>query len=297
VRLNDSVDPRYVSHFFQTKNYWSQVALAARGAAQAGVNASTLRAVKVPVVPLLEQRRVADVLDRAEELRAKRRAARALVDTLTQSIFLDLFGEPSTNPMGWERLPIGALISMGPQNGLYKPSSEYGRGTPILRIDAFYNGSVTDLASLKRVELSEGERSNYGLRPGDIVINRVNSREYLGKSALIPTLMEPTVFESNMMRLRLDESRIDPMYAVQFLQSGYIRSQIAKASKDAVNQSSINQQDVQSFQINVPPLMLQREFAERVSHVEKLKAGHRASAAQLDVLFASLQQRAFRGEL
>jgi type I restriction enzyme S subunit len=78
VRLNDSVDPRYVSHFFQTKNYWSQVALAARGAAQAGVNASTLRAVKVPVVPLLEQRRVADVLDRAEELRAKRRAARAL---------------------------------------------------------------------------------------------------------------------------------------------------------------------------------------------------------------------------
>ena len=251
----------------------------------------------IPLPALPEQRRIAAILDRADALRAKRRAALAQLDTLAQSIFIDMFGDPATNPKGWSRLSLGDLLILGPQNGIYKPMSEYGSGTPILRIDGFYSGVVTKLATLKQVRLSAEEIVHYGLRAGELVLNRVNSMEYLGKSAIIPMLAEPTVFESNMMRIAVNTKKVLPQYVVQFLQTTFIRGQIFTAAKHAVNQSSINQQDVKGFQINLPPLSLQHEFARHVTTVEKLKMVHRASLDELDALFAALQHRAFRGGL
>ena len=103
----------YVSHFFATPDYWVQITKGARGAAQPGVNATTLKALTIPLPPLTEQRRIAEVLDRAEALRAKRRAAIAQLDTLTQSIFLDLFGDPVTErPTGWPHTnKLGELLT------------------------------------------------------------------------------------------------------------------------------------------------------------------------------------------
>jgi type I restriction enzyme, S subunit len=244
-----------------------------------------------------DRRRIAEVLDRAEALRAKRRAALAQLDTLTQAIFLDLFGDPANNPKGWPRVELGELIATGPQNGLYKPSTDYGSGVPILRIDAFYDGEVTGLGALKRVRISDEERELYALHAGDIVVNRVNSMEYLGKSALIPQLDEPAVFESNMMRFEIDLTRVEPGYIVQFLQSRFVKGQILTAAKHAVNQSSVNQQDIKGFRINVPPIPLQQDFMRRVDAVRKVEAVQHASLTELDALFAALQHLAFRGEL
>jgi type I restriction enzyme S subunit len=264
---------------------------------QATVSRDALSSLKLPLPPLPEQRRIAEILDKADALRAKRRAALAQLDTLTQSIFLDMFGDPTTNPKGWPIAKLGELITVGPQNGLYRPASDYGSGTPILRIDAFYDGVVTELATLKRVRISSEEISLYGLKPGDIVVNRVNSREYLGKSALIPELPEPTVFESNMMRFGVDARRLHPVYLINHLQTRHVRAQILRASKDAVNQSSINQQDVKGISITLPPLAQQERFARYVGASQVLASAHRASAVTLNVLFASLQGQAFAGDL
>jgi type I restriction enzyme S subunit len=253
--------------------------------------------ILVPVPSLPEQRWIAEILDKADALRAKRRAALAQLDTLTQSIFLDMFGDPATNPKTWAVTKLGELISSGPQNGLYKPASDYGSGTPILRIDAFYGGVVTGLARLKRVRISDQEKALYSLRSGEIVINRVNSREYLGKSALIPALPEPIVFESNMMRFGIDTARIDPVYLIQLLQMRQVRAHILRSAKDAVNQSSVNQQDVKTMPVVLPPMSQQQLFARRVRSLGILDERQRASSVELDALFASLQHRAFRGDL
>ena len=125
----------------------------------------------------------------------------------------------------------------------------------------------------------------------------MNSLEYLGKSALIPHLDEPTVFESNMMRFGVDRDSVEPDYIVEFLQTAFVKAQILTAAKNAVNQSSINQQDVKGLRINVPPLSVQRDFVRGASAVERLKTTHLASLAELDALFAALQHRAFRGDL
>jgi type I restriction enzyme S subunit len=206
------VDSKFLYHWLRKNRPYLESL--GNGATFKEVSKAVVSRIEIPLPPLPEQRRIAEILDKADALRVKRRAALAQLDTLTRSIFLDMFGDPATNSRGWPISKLGELISVGPQNGLYRPASDYGSGTPILRIDAFYDGVVTGLATLKRVRISSEEIALYGLRPGEIVVNRVNSREYLGKSALIPDLPEPTVFESNMMRFGVDAHRLHPVYLI-----------------------------------------------------------------------------------
>ena len=244
-----------------------------------------------------ERQQIADILDRADDLCVKRRSVLAQLDALNQSIYLYMFGDPGTNPKNWEQINLAELIISGPQNGLYKPSTDYGSGVPILRIDAFYDGVVTGLSELKRVRVSTEELNLFGLNASDIVINRVNSVEYLGKSALIPSLNEPTVFESNMMRFAVDQMKIEPRYLIEFLKSCFVKNQILKAAKRAVNQASINQQDVKKIQINLPPVELQCSYSRRVIELEKRVATNRFAMEKMDELLESLRYGAFLGEL
>ena len=107
VRLQQIADPGYVSHFFQTGDYWGQITKGARGVAQPGVNATTLKSLQIPLPPLAEQKRIAGILDAADALRAKRRESLAQLEALLQSTFLTLFGDPVENPMGWPIAKVG----------------------------------------------------------------------------------------------------------------------------------------------------------------------------------------------
>ncbi len=290
-------DPRWLMHCLNSSGCRHQIANFATGTTRSRISRGNLGKILIPLPPLAEQRRIAAILDKADELRAKRRAAIAKLDTLTQAIFLDMFGDPLTNPKGWPVPMLGELLASGPQNGIYKPASDYGSGTLILRIDGFYDGVITGLDTLKRVRLSEQERALYGLGPGEIVINRVNSREYLGKSAIVPPVNEPIVFESNMMRLGTDPARVNPMYLIQLLQTRSVKAFIQGSAKDAVNQSSINQQDVKAIPVMLPGLPQQEVFAGSVPCIARLITEHRNALAKADDLFSSVQHRAFRGEL
>ncbi|KQR79271.1 restriction endonuclease subunit S [Rhizobium sp. Leaf341] len=256
-----------------------------------------LRAIKLDLPPLDEQKRIAAILDKADQLRHKRRKAIALLDSLTQSIFLEMFGDPDENPKKLPIVDFGSLIVSGPTNGLYKPANAYGSGVRILRINNFYDGAVVELDKLRRLEISQKEQQAYGLSENDLVINRVNSREYLGKSALIPKLEEPVVFESNMMRLSLDQDIISSKYCIDLLQSSSIKQQISMKAKDAVNQSSINQTDVKSLKIMLPSLSKQREYASLALENAERKGRLQDAVVKSDGLFASLQHRAFSGQL
>ena len=254
---------------------------------------SLIKAAKVPLPALEEQRRIVDVLSRAEGIVRLRREARAKAAELVPALFLDMFGDPASNPRGWPVVALGELIIDGPQNGLYKHKSFYGEGTPILRIDGFYDGAVRDLSSLQRVRLAPEEIERYALTANDLVINRVNSPEYLGKSALIPALHEPTVFESNMMRLRLDETRAMPDFIIHSLQTEDLRMQVLASAKHAINQSSINQQDVRALQVLLPPIDLQRQFAAKVDAVSGIIVHQDAALDKARATFDSLLQQAF----
>jgi type I restriction enzyme, S subunit len=127
------------------------------------------------------------------------------------------------------------------------------------------------------------------------LINRVNSRPFLGKSAIVPALNEPTVFESNMMRLAVDRSRVDPRYLIVVLQQRHVRDQLLARAKDAINQSSINQGDVCSVIVQLPPLALQSDFVERSAEAQATIAQQERMLEASDRLVASLMAQLFDG--
>ncbi len=221
-----------------------------------------------------EQQQIACIFKKTDALVSARKEEMEQLDALVKARFVELFGDPGSNPMGWMRKTLQQLVTVEPQNGLYKPQSDYVQdetGIPILRIDVFYNGKVTDFKNLKRLVCSDAEKERYLLKENDIVINRVNSIEYLGKCAHITGMHEDTVFESNMMRFHLDEEQTDAVFITHLLCSKYIYNQILRTAKKAVNQASINQKDVLGFEIYVPPLELQQQFTTFVAEVDKSK--------------------------
>lgn len=249
--------------------------------------------IPVPVCSIEEQLRIVDQISRAEGIVRLRRQAQQKAAELIPALFADMFGDPVRNSKGWPLMTLGDLISAGPTNGLYKHQSAYGSGTPILRIDAFYDGRVTDLAKLKRVQVEPDEQRRFAIAAGDIIVNRVNSPEYLGKSALVPELLEPTVFESNMMRFSIDDQLALPEFVIALLQDPSSRRHFLANAKHAINQSSINQQDVKSLPVFAPPLGLQRQFAQRVSSVVAIEQQQQAAMAKAEAVFGSLLAKAF----
>ena len=204
VRVGGVADPRYVSHFFQTSDYWTQITRSARGVAQPGVNATTLKALGIPLPPLTEQRRIAEVLDRAEALRAKRRAALAQLDTLTESIFLDLFGDPATNPKGWRRVPFGDLltsIDSGQSPTCFdRPAGDNEWG--VLKL-----GAVTwceyDATENKALPPSIKPNLNLEVKPGDLLFTRKNTYELVAACAFVRKTPPRLLMSDLIFRFRL----------------------------------------------------------------------------------------------
>ena len=233
-----------------------------------------VKSVDIPKLSYRKQQHICETLDHVRDAVAYRERQLTKLDELIKARFVEMFGDLVENPKQFPCVLLGSIMTVMPQNGLYKPQSAYVQdkfGTPILRIDGFYNGKVTDFNNLKRLCCTDFEKERYLLVENDIVINRVNSIEYLGKCARISGLQEDTVFESNMMRFHLDDSKVNSTYITTVLCSQYIYRQILTRAKKAVNQASINQGDVQSLNVVVPPLSLQNQFADFVAEVDKSK--------------------------
>lgn len=260
-----------------------------------------LKEMSYTVPALNEQKRLVSLLDtlfakidRSIELLSENiTAADALLPSALNTVFGELGEKYSLNE-------LTKVIEGKIQNGLYKHKDYYNEnGTKILRIDNFYNGKV-NATGIKRLSLTNDEIEKYLLNENDIVINRVNSIEYLGKCAFIDKQIEPMVFESNMMKFSVNEITAS-MYIVYMLQCSQIKEQVEKKAKRAINQCSINQTDVNTLLIPLPPLDIQTktvEYLDSVRHkVEILKRVQNDKINNLKALKASILDRAFKGEL
>lgn len=286
-------DRAYLAYFLRSQRVVELISARTAGARMPRADMDFVFSLPLPLPSLAEQHRIVDLLSRAEGIVRLRRDAEKKAAALIPTLFLDMFGDPTANPNGWPLVALGDLVIDGPQNGLYKHSSLYGEGTPILRIDAFYGGQIRDLNSLKRVRLKPDEIAKFRLQPRDLVINRVNSPEYLGKSTIIPALTEETVFESNMMRLTVDESRALPEYVIELLQTTHAKNHFLANAKHAINQSSVNQQDVKSLTVPMPPLSNQHYFVDMVEHVRSVQAQQFAATTKAQATFDALLAGSF----
>ncbi len=313
VLRSNGPEPRWLFYLVRTASFVDRMSELVQGALYPAVRSKDVRGHVVPIAPFNEQERIADKLDailaRVDACRERldrvpailKRFRQVVLAAATSGKLTEDWREQVQVPSSWSSKSFGSLICEGPKNGLYKPASSYGDGTRILRIDNFYEGAITSWSDLKRLHVSEKERVDFGLTVGDIVINRVNSLPYLGKAALIRELPEPCVFESNMMRIRLRTELIHPDYCILVLSSPDGLAQLRANAKHAVNQASINQTDVRSFQIHLPSLAEQAEIIRRVeslfAYADRLEARYAVARAQVERLTPALLAKAFRGEL
>lgn len=160
----------------------------AHGATMKHLTKPVFDALPFYLPPYEKQCEIAEVLDKVTSLISLRKQQLAKLDELVKARFVEMFGDSVANTKNFPSTPLETVMTVFPQNGLYKPQTDYVQddtGIPILRIDAFYNGKVTNWNTLKRLICSETEIDRYLLKENDIVINRVNSIEYLGKCAHI----------------------------------------------------------------------------------------------------------------
>jgi type I restriction enzyme S subunit len=265
-----------------------------KSAAVPGLNRNDAYEKEIPLLPLDEQKRIAAILSKADRLRRLRRYARELSDGYLGSIFLEMFGDPVTNPRGWKRAAIGDVVASS-QYGTSNKSNSEQRGYPVLGMgNITYSGRI-DLSTLAYVELSKGEFEALRLKPGDIIFNRTNSTELVGKTAHWDYDFD-AVIASYLVKLKLKKDTL-PEYFTALLNSDYYKGMFQERCKKAVGQSNISPTLLKEFPMLIPPLSLQQKFAHIVQKYERLLAQQQEAERQAEHLFQTLLDRAFRGEV
>lgn len=291
------VDRQFAAFFLASSFFVDRVVSLMKGANLPRLDAAAFDSIEIPLPPLSEQHRIVEMLREAEAIRRLRAEAEVKASELVPAMFDALFGDPATNPKNWRIQPLGSVINDTPKNGLYKPADLYGDGTPIIRIGDFSGGILDSHSNLQRVRISEDEIEQFGVSAGQILVNRVNSIEHLGKSVLIGPLNEPTVFESNMMRLDPKTTEVLPGYLICCLQHNSVVAKLRAKAKKAINQASINQTDLRTLEIPVPPLSEQEAFLSLVAACEEVRTLSYSSRHTEVSVSGSVTANAFSGQL
>lgn len=290
VLKNKSVTPGYLKYFLDShRSYLKSIS---RGVAQMNINSSTLKAIEVPLPPISEQERIVSVAETAESLIRERRRSIELLDELTQSIFLDMFGDPGTNSRGWPLSTIGELVDSA-QYGTSQKAS-LSDDLPVLRMNNVTTSGRMDLRDLKYLPLDETKEQHL-VREGDILFNRTNSPELVGKTAVYRG-PEPMAYAGYLIRLR-PNSENTAEYISSYLNSQYGKLVLRNMCKSIIGMANINAKELRAISLPKPPLRLQKDFVGRLRKIDEMRANHLAHLAHLDELFASVQQRAFDGTL
>ncbi|MCC6457981.1 MAG: restriction endonuclease subunit S [Caldilineaceae bacterium] len=293
------VDARYLLHFLRQEKVRLEGERKMTGSAgQRRVPVSFLANLEIPLPPLAEQQRIAAILDRADELRAKRRAALAQLDTLTQSIFIDMFGDPTTNPNEWPNSTIlgeVAEITSGVTKGRKLNGKEI-RSIPYLAVVNVQDRRL-DLSTIKTIDATEEEIQRYRLIKDDLLLTEGGDPDKLGRGTLWNDELPECIHQNHIFRVRLRSDVLHPLFLNWLMSSHYGKRYFLRAAKQTTGIATINMTQLRNFPLLLPPIEIQQRFAACVAAVGELACKHRASLAELNALFASLQHRAFRGEL
>jgi type I restriction enzyme, S subunit len=270
------------------------------GATMKHINRKEFLATEIPLPPLSEQKRIAGILDAADALRAKRRKALAQLDTLLHSTFLDMFGDPVSNPMGWEVEKLGDWLD-NIDSG-WSP-------TCLERTADDHEWGVLKLGAVTRCEFDENEqkalppdiepRPRLEVKVGDLLFTRKNTYELVAAAAYVHDARPRLMLSDLIFRLKLIPGvPVDARFLWKLLVEPHQRQVIqGLAGGAAGSMPNISKARLKAVELIRPPLSLQRRFAAIVESVERQKARMRAHLAELDALFASLQSRAFSGTL
>ncbi|MCB1256747.1 MAG: restriction endonuclease subunit S [Microthrixaceae bacterium] len=264
-----------------------------RGAAQANINLSILRSLEIPFPPLDEQRRIAAILDKADELRTKRRAALAKLDTLTQAIFIDMFGERLADSQSDRWMVLNDLIDpdLPICYGILKPGPNLSSGVPYVRVVDLKDGAV-DTAGVRRTSAEiDHQFRRSRLRTGDLVMS---IRGHVGRLARVPQELDSANITQDSARISVAQA--EPEFVMEYLRHPMAQQWMHRNTK-GVAVRGINIGDVRRIPVPLVPQHDQQRFVDVANRTSLSRVSARVALADCNSLFDSLQSRAFCGEL
>jgi type I restriction enzyme S subunit len=284
----NQIDGRFLLRFLQTQDFYARTGRTAVPAIRSGI----LRAVRVPLPPLPEQRRIAAILDKVDAVRRKRQQTLDLADQFLRSAFLDMFGDPVTNPKGWDIVSL-LEVSTRVTDGTHQPPAWAESGIPFLFVSNIRGGTISfDTQKFISQDTWEQLTRRCPIEPNDILYTTVGS---YGNAAIVATSRQ-FAFQRHIAHIKPDTREIHPEYLVGSLQSPAIRRQ-ADESVRGIAQKTLNLEDLKRFRIFLPPMPAQERYVRLRRQSLAHGAAIEAAVASEGMLLSTLIQRAFRGEL
>lgn len=280
--------------YYYLKSIKSKVVNKGRGVAQNNINLSILRKIVVPVPSIKMQRKIINILKINEDIILKRQQQIEALTELKKSVFLEMFGDPQLNTKKWTVGKIGDLTRKT-QYGTSKKASETDGAYPVLRMNNItYDGDM-DLSDLKYVDLTVAEKEKYLVYPGELLFNRTNSRELVGKTAVYNE-KTPVAFAGYLVKL-IPNDKANSFFISGYLNSRYGKRYLYNLAKNSIGMSNINATELKNIPIYIPPIDIQNKYKSKIilinEKLELLKKGLK----YFELLYQSLLHKSFNGEL
>ena len=290
--LDNVTVPEYVFYYFSSNFFKQNIArISNQSVNQASFSSGNLKKLKIPLPPLPEQKKIAAILDAADSLRQKDQQLIDHYTALSQSLFLDMFGDPVTNPMGWEFKQLSNYLALITYGLTVRPKY-IDSGIPLISAKEIRSGRI-DFESAQNIEDSSFDALTEKGKPirNDILFSKTGS---IGHCAIVENDRKFAITQ-NAARLTFKDN-INPIYALNYLRHPYFQNTSKRFAKgNAVKDLQLG--DMKKFKFLNPPIDLQNQFAERIEAIENQKQQAQASLQKSNDLFNSLLQRAFKGEL
>lgn len=296
IRPSERIDGRFLLHFLRSPAQIAKASARASGANLPRLSPKELNAFDVPLPPLPEQRRIAGILDAADALRRRRRAAIETLDTLQGALFAEMFGVSQASPGNWDVVPFGDLVKES-LIGLVRGANQIQPDGPVpyLKMDAITIGGRIDHSKIVATTASDAEAARFALRAGDLLFNTRNTRDLVGKAAVFSG-PDGIVHNNNVMRIRPTE-RTTTDFLSEYLRSPFGAIELAKRKSGTTSVFAVYAKNLMTLPTPVPPRALIDRFTRAANSMRQRRTAMTTHLAHLDALFAALQSRAFAGEL
>ena len=288
----ERVEPEFLAFYMRSEGFrtWTRKS---EGANIKNIRHLELLQHRVPVPALPEQRRIVDLLSRAENIVRMRREAEAKAKELIPALLLDMFGDPATNPKGWEVQRLGDVAEV--VSGVAKGRKLGGRATrsvTYLRVANVQSGHL-DLRELKTIEATSDEIAELTLRAGDVLLTEGGDYDKLGRGALLEGDIGECIHQNHVFRVRASAASLTPEYFASYLQGNLARNYFLKSAKRTTNLASINMTQLRNLPVVLPPLADQLAFARRFADCRSIERDLTAGVAVAAQVFQSVLATVF----
>ena len=289
VKNKNELDILYLSYFLKSKNFKNQISKLITGSAQLNFGGSHLKKINLFLPELNVQKKVSTLLLLIDNTIKNMQRKISILEQLTKSLFTRMFGDIKTNDKNWEIKKLGEVVQT--QYGTSKKATSIVGKFPILRMNNITYSGEMDYKDLKYIELSDSEKEKFLLKKGELLFNRTNSKELVGKTGLF-NLDIPMAFAGYLIRIK-PSNLIHSKFLLFFMNSEFMKKLLYNKAKNIVGMANINAKELEDFSIILPPIELQKKFAERIEKIEKLSFEIEKSIKEAENLYNSLISKYF----